>query len=86
MQESSSAIEFISNFSMMATIKKMETFDSKGGGLGIKIETSEVEKAIDVLHAKGNVCRITVEVSKARVIEPEEEAELDFNDIDPDAQ
>ena len=81
MQESSSAIEFVSKFEMMATIKKMETFDSKGGGLGIKIETAEIEKAMDVLQAKGSACRITVEVSKQKVVEPEEEAELDFNNL-----
>lgn len=73
-KEQVSAIEFTSEFDMMATIKKVETFDSKGGGLLIKLETSEVEKVRDILAAKGNVLQITVKVSTQKSIAKNDDA------------
>lgn len=83
-KETASAIEFVSSFSMMGTIEKMATFNSKGGGLVVTLQTAENDKAVDILAAKGNVLKITIEVSKHKVIEPGDDPQgegLDFDDI-----
>ena len=86
MKKSAEAIEFISSFSMMGTIEKMATFNSKGGGLVVTVQTGENDKAVDILAAKGNVLKITVEVSKHKAVESDEEPQegLDFDDIGVD--
>lgn len=85
MDKSATAIEFLSSFSFMGTIEKMETFNSKGGGLKIIVQTGELDKAIDILTAKGNVCQLEVKVSKQKSIEPGDDDPaqegLDFDDI-----
>lgn len=68
------AIEFTSEFDMMGTIEKVETFNSKGGGLKLIIQTSEIEKATDILAAKGNVLQITVKVSTQKSIGKNDDA------------
>ena len=83
MKKSAEAIEFISSFSMMGTIEKMATFNSKGGGLVITVQTGENDKAVDILAAKGNVLKITVQVSKHKTVEEDDEGQgsLDIGDI-----
>jgi len=84
MNHAASAIEFKDSFYLIGTIEKMETFNSKGGGLKLVIQTSETDKAVDILNAKGNVCQFHVSVSEHKSVEPtDEEGELDFDDIDP---
>ena len=83
------AIEFTSEFAMMGTIKKMSTFDTKGGGLLLAVETSEIEKAPDILNAKGNVLEITIRVSKQKSIDAgsdDGQEELDLTDSIPAPQ
>lgn len=80
------AIEITSTFEFMGSIKKIETFTSKGGGLSIKMETGEVDKAIDLINAQGNALVVTIGVSKTKVDSSgndDEQDELDFEDIDP---
>lgn len=83
MKKSAEAIEFISSFSMMGTIEKMATFNSKGGGLVVTVQTGENDKAVDILAAKGNVLKITVQVSKHKAVEEDDEGQgsLDIGDI-----
>ena len=83
MKKSAEAIEFISSFSMMGTIEKMATFNSKGGGLVVTVQTGEKDKAVDILAAKGNVLKITVQVSKHKAVEEDDEGQgsLDIGDI-----
>ena len=83
MKKSAEAIEFISSFSMMGTIEKMATFNSKGGGLVVTVQTGENDKAVDILAAKGNVPKITVQVSKHKAVEEDDEGQgsLDIGDI-----
>ena len=73
-KKQTTAIEFTSEFDMMATIEKVETFNSKGGGLKLIVQTSEIEKATDILAAKGNVLQITVKVSTQKSIKDNSDA------------
>jgi len=84
--ETATAIEFISSFSMMGSIKKFESFDTKGGGIALKMETADLDHLIDISNAKGNVCRITIEVSKQKNVEGGEDDpdQLDFDSLDGD--
>jgi hypothetical protein len=67
---------------MMGTIEKMETFNSKGGGLKLIIQTGEMDKAIDILNAKGNICQFSVNVSKQKSVDGGDPDQLDFDEID----
>ena len=82
------AIEFVSEYKFMGTIQKLETFDSKGGGLAIKIQTGETDKAVDILTSKGNVLEFTVRVSKQRASTSasydDDQEELDLTDSIPE--
>ncbi len=49
------AVEISSRFSFTGTIEKIETFNSKGGGLKLIVQTSESERLLDLFNAKGNV-------------------------------
>ena len=86
MKKEAKAIEFTQSFVIMGTIEKTETFRSKGGGLNIKIQTGEKDKANDLIIAEGNVCEITFRVSTQKSIEPDDGSQegLDFDDIDTD--
>lgn len=88
MKETASAIEFVSEYKFMGTIQKLETFDSKGGGLAIKIQTGETDKAVDILTSKGNVLEFTVRVSKQRASTSasydDDQEELDLTDSIPE--
>ena len=86
MKKEAKAIEFTQSFVIMGTIEKMETFNSKGGGLKVILQTGENDKAVDILTAKGNVCEITFRVSTQKSIEPDDGSQegLDFDDIDTD--
>lgn len=89
MKETASAIEFVSEYKFMGTIEKLETFNSKGGGLALKVQTGETEKAVDILTSKGNVLEFTVRVSKQKASssEPDEdEGKLDLSDSIPEPQ
>lgn len=88
MKESASAIEFVSEYKFMGTIEKLETFNSKGGGLALKVQTSETDKAVDILTSKGNVLEFTVRVSKQRAStsasDDDDQNELDLSDSIPE--
>ena len=60
------AVEISTRFSFTGTIEKIETFNSKGGGLKLHIQTSEAERIIDLLNAKGNVIVFDAGVSKTK--------------------
>lgn len=81
------AIEITSTFEFMGSIKKIETFTSKGGGLSIKMETGEVDKAIDLINAQGNALVVTIGVSKTKVDSAgndDGQEELGYEEIDPE--
>lgn len=82
MKESASAIEFVSEYKFMGTIEKLETFNSKGGGLALKVQTSETDKAVDILTSKGNVLEFTVRVSKQRASTSASDDDDDQNELD----
>lgn len=81
-KKTASAIEFVSTFQFMGSIKKMETFSSKGGGLKFTVETGDKTTAADIIDAEGAVVRVTIEKSTAKASDPlgEEQGEgLDFD-------
>ncbi len=82
------AIEISTRFSFTGTIEKIETFNSKGGGLKLIIQTAEAERIIDLLNAKGNVIVFDAGVSKTKAnaesYSDEDQAELDLTDAVPE--
>jgi hypothetical protein len=91
MKETATAIEFVSEYKFMGTIEKLETFNSKGGGLALKVQTGETDKAVDILTSKGNVLEFTVRVSKQRAAsasgdDDDDQGELDLSDSIPEPQ
>lgn len=68
------AIEISSTFSFTGTIQKIETFDSKGGGLKLIIQTSESERLLDLFNAKGNVIVFDAGVSTQKSIGKNDDA------------
>jgi hypothetical protein len=88
MKETASAIEFVSEYKFMGTIEKLETFNSKGGGLALKVQTGETEKAVDILTSKGNVLEFTVRVSKMKASssESDDDGQLPLTDSVPEPE
>lgn len=83
-KKTAAAVEFISNFQLMGSIKKMETFSSKGGGLKFIVETGDKNVAGDLIDAEGAVVRVTIEKSTAKIADPlgtEEQEEMKFDEV-----
>lgn len=81
------AIEISSRFSFTGTIEKIETFNSKGGGLKLIVQTSESERLLDLFNAKGNVIVFDAGVSKTRAnagSDDDGQGELDIGDAVPE--
>lgn len=82
------AIEISTRFSFTGTIQKIETFDSKGGGLKLIIQTGESERLLDLFNAKGNVIVFDAGVSKTKANagsnDDDDQAELDLSDAVPE--
>ena len=81
-KKSAEAIEFVSSFQLMGSIKKMETFSSKGGGIKFIVETGEKDIARDLIDAEGAVVRVTIEKSTAKISDPldDDQAGLEFSE------
>ena len=79
------SIQYTSRFQFMGTIEKVETFNSKGGGLTMKVQTGELEKAVELIGAKGKVLRVTVEIStQAAGEDPDDGDQLTFDEVGDD--
>jgi hypothetical protein len=81
------AIEITSRFSFTGTIEKIETFNSKGGGLKLVVQTAESERLLDLYNAKGNVIVFDAGVSKTKAnveSSDDDQGELDLSDSIPE--
>jgi len=83
--KTATAIEITSRFSFTGTIEKIETFNSKGGGLKLIIQTGEADKLLDIYNAKGNVIVFDCGVSNTKTIgsDDEDAGQLDLSDSIP---
>lgn len=65
------AIEFTSEFDIMASIKKYESVNGRGGnsdGMKIVLESPDLARIEDIAKAKGNVLQVTFKVSTQKSI------------------
>jgi hypothetical protein len=85
-KQTATAVEISTRFAFTGTIEKIETFNSKGGGLKLVIQTSESDRLLDLYNAKGNVIVFDAGVSKTKAnqIDGDDPDQLELDDINPD--
>jgi len=63
-------------------ITKLETFESKGGGLTIKIQLhDDPEVAAAIIKNRGNITQFTMEFSSAKSVTPGDDEQPDLDGL-----